>query len=116
NQDVDFAGMSGFQDFPGRTLAPRHIAIEPRDAGTREQLAEPFLQPLRAAAEGFEVEVAAVGAAARNGLVGAAVVADEPIARRRASAGDAVQDAVSRAVGAATEPAALLAAKHGRIA
>src|SRR5207237_6404303 len=70
---------------------------------------ERFLDPLRAAAHGLEVDVAAGRAGARDGLLGAAVVAAQPPIHR-------MENDVRAAAAAAGAPAARFASKHRRVA
>src|SRR5690606_15885359 len=103
------------------------VAVESRDAPAGKELGERLLEPLRAAPEGLEIDVAAVRTRPGHRLLGGTMMADEPVARRAPGAArrrrfagpdeavDPVQHAVRRAVRATAQPAAGGAGEHRRI-
>ena len=79
---VDVARVHAIADGGERALAPRAVAIDARDAGGGKAVGQRALEPLRAVAERQEVDVAALGTAARQPLDVAAVVAAQIRASR----------------------------------
>ena len=109
DEDVDLARVDRAELRFERALLARAVGVDAGDARFRQQRRELLLEPLGAAPDRRDVEVAALGTGARHRLGQAAMVAAQsPVLL--------VEDAPGAAVRAAAEPAAFAALQHRRIA
>jgi hypothetical protein len=109
DQDVGLAPWMG-RAAPASADACARLSRSTRSTrACGKQLGQRFLQPLRAAAEGLDVLVAAARAGTRHRLLRAAVVAAQAAVHQ-------VHHQVGRAAGAAADPAAGRAGQHRRVA
>src|SRR5205085_2828825 len=109
DQDVAFASADLRQRARQLATAASSIAVDPHDARARKAGRERLLDALRTPAHGLEIDVATRRAAARNRLLGAAVMAVQASIR-------GVEHEPSSAALAARVPAARLARQDRRIA
>ena len=117
HQHVDLARMHLRELLLQRALQPRAVGVHAGDARRRavrparvgQQFGQLFLQPLGAAPERRDVDVAALRAGARHAFGEAAVVAAQ-------GAVDLVEHAVGAAVAALAAPVAGAAGEHRRVA
>src|SRR5690606_19572546 len=117
HEEIDLPPMDGIEHRLGGAAATRDVAVEPRDARIREGLGERLLEALGASPERAQVRVAAARALPGHGLLPAAMVADQPKARRAGSTGaPSMQHAAGAAVLAARKPTALPAGQYRRVA
>ena len=108
HQHVYIARMHGAELLLQRALGTRAVRVDARNAGAGQQLGQLLFEPLGAAADGRDVEVAALGAGAGHTFSQAAVMAAQgPV--------QLVEHAPGAAVRAAALPAAVATVQHRRI-
>jgi hypothetical protein len=109
DQDVGLTRVDGGEQGLPFLRRARRIAVDAQDAGRGEAFDQHGFEALRAAPEGQQVDVAAIGAGARDGGLEAAVVAAQALVGQ-------VQYQVGGAAPATRDPAAGRAGQYRRIA